>query len=242
MRKGFHNPERRRALRYRWLHAHPVIRRSTSFFAAAAVVTRALASRRRSGFLAQIGAHLECANVRRAAEILAGLRYGGGSALENTADFVHYEQQLVQAALDALRATDHEGYASVVCAANAEIASACGFIARLRHPQFARAARWVRQRLSRPIDFARREDRELLGNAIAREASAVQQRLEELRGVRALVPGYFFRRARRQDGAAAGAAFGTEIYQPVRGLDDVEVVLDDYDGVAFIAQAVQHVE
>jgi hypothetical protein len=33
-----------------------------------------------------------------------------------------------------------------------------------------------------------------------------------------------------------------EVDQPVGGLDDVEVVLDDHDGVAVVAQAVQHLE
>jgi peptide chain release factor 3 len=38
------------------------------------------------------------------------------------------------------------------------------------------------------------------------------------------------------------AALGAEVDQPVGGLDDVEVVLDDDDGVAVVAQAVQHLE
>jgi hypothetical protein len=37
----------------------------------------------------------------------------------------------------------------------------------------------------------------------------------------------------------ACAAFRPEIDDPVSGLDDVEVVLDDDDGIAVIAQAVQ---
>ena len=63
-----------------------------------------------------------------------------------------------------------------------------------------------------------------------------------MRGVRLLVPGHFFGRAGREDGAATGAAFGAEIDDPVRGLDHVEVVLDDHHGVALIAQPVQHIE
>jgi len=42
------------------------------------------------------------------------------------------------------------------------------------------------------------------------------------------------------DLAAADTAFRAEIDDPVGGLDDVEVVLDDDDGVAVIAQPVQH--
>ena len=40
--------------------------------------------------------------------------------------------------------------------------------------------------------------------------------------------------------AAAGAAFGAEVDDPVRGLDDVEVVLDHDHRVAVVAQPVQH--
>ena len=36
--------------------------------------------------------------------------------------------------------------------------------------------------------------------------------------------------------AAAGAALGTHVDDPVRGLDDVEVVLDDDDRVALVDQ------
>jgi hypothetical protein len=44
------------------------------------------------------------------------------------------------------------------------------------------------------------------------------------------------------DAAAALAALGTQVDHPVRGLDDVEVVLDHHDRVARVSQAVQHVE
>jgi hypothetical protein len=42
--------------------------------------------------------------------------------------------------------------------------------------------------------------------------------------------------------AAAVAAFGAHVDEPVGGLDDVEVVLDDDHGVAVVAQAVEHAE
>ena len=51
-----------------------------------------------------------------------------------------------------------------------------------------------------------------------------------------------FRRAAGDDFAAAAAAFRAEIDDPVRGFDDVQVVFDDDDGVAAVAQAVQHVK
>ena len=51
--------------------------------------------------------------------------------------------------------------------------------------------------------------------------------------------GDVFRCAGGDDLAAAGTAFWSEIDDPVGGLDDVEVMLDDHDGVALIGQAVQ---
>ena len=48
-------------------------------------------------------------------------------------------------------------------------------------------------------------------------------------------------RARRAV-AAAAAAFRAHVHKPVCGLDDVEVVLDDDDGVAVVAQALEHLE
>jgi uncharacterized Fe-S cluster-containing radical SAM superfamily protein len=53
---------------------------------------------------------------------------------------------------------------------------------------------------------------------------------------------HVFRRARHHHLAAAGAAFGAHVDQPVGGLDDVQVVLDDDDGVAGVAQLVQHLQ
>ena len=49
-------------------------------------------------------------------------------------------------------------------------------------------------------------------------------------------------RARGNDAPAAVAAFRSEVDHPVRGLDDIQVVLDDYDSVAVIAQPMQHPE
>ena len=49
-------------------------------------------------------------------------------------------------------------------------------------------------------------------------------------------------RAGGDDAPAAVAAFGAEVDDPVGGLDDVQVVLDDDDRVARISQAMQHVE
>ena len=49
-------------------------------------------------------------------------------------------------------------------------------------------------------------------------------------------------RALGDDQAAAGAALGAHVDDPVGGLDDVEVVLDDDDGVARVDQPAQHAE
>ena len=52
--------------------------------------------------------------------------------------------------------------------------------------------------------------------------------------------GHLCRGAGDHDLATADAAFRTEVDDPVSGLDDVEVVFDNDDGVAVVAQAVQH--
>src|SRR6184192_2383585 len=44
------------------------------------------------------------------------------------------------------------------------------------------------------------------------------------------------------DLAAAFTALRTQVYHPVGGLDDIEVVLDHHDGVALVAQAVQDMQ
>jgi hypothetical protein len=44
------------------------------------------------------------------------------------------------------------------------------------------------------------------------------------------------------DLAAAVAAFGAEVDDPVGGLDDFEIVLDHHHGVALLDQLVQHLE
>ena len=160
-----------RERRYRRIAADPAVAARTTFFAAAAVVTRALATRDQPPFLVKLGAMLEVANVRRAREIRAGQRYKTGTPRANTADFVHFEQALVEAELARLRARDEGAWRDVIECANVQIRRATGGLARWLNREFARAALDTRRQLGRDIDFARREDRELLGNAIAREAA-----------------------------------------------------------------------
>ena len=61
-------------------------------------------------------------------------------------------------------------------------------------------------------------------------------------GVGLFVAGDQFGRALRDDAAAAFAAFGTEVDDPVGLLDDVEMVLDDEHGVAERDEALENVE
>ena len=67
-----------------------------------------------------------------------------------------------------------------------------------------------------------------------------EHRREEATGVAALARRDLLGRAGDDDLAAAVAALGAEVDDPVGGLDDVEVVLDDEHGVAGIDQALQH--
>ena len=52
--------------------------------------------------------------------------------------------------------------------------------------------------------------------------------------------GHCCRGAGDHDFTTADTAFRAQVDDPVGGLDDVEVVFDDDDGVAMITQAVQH--
>src|SRR6186997_1495044 len=51
-----------------------------------------------------------------------------------------------------------------------------------------------------------------------------------------------FRSPLRDYPASGRAAFRSQVDDVVRGFDDVEVVLDDHDGVALIDELVEHVE
>src|SRR5712664_679952 len=73
-------------------------------------------------------------------------------------------------------------------------------------------------------------------------AAAAEDLSEILPGVTALRLGYLLRRACRDDAAALVAALWTDVHDPVRALDHVEVVLDHQHGVARLDQPVEHVQ
>ena len=61
-------------------------------------------------------------------------------------------------------------------------------------------------------------------------------------GVAILAASDLLRGAGRDHGAAVVAALGTEVDDPVRSLDDVEVVLDDDNRAAGVREAVQNLQ
>ena len=65
---------------------------------------------------------------------------------------------------------------------------------------------------------------------------------QKLPGVTPFASGDFSRRARSDDLAASRAPLGSHVDDVVGRLDDVEVVLDEEDGVALIRQAAQDAE
>ena len=73
-------------------------------------------------------------------------------------------------------------------------------------------------------------------------AALGQHGFQILPGIAALFLHHVFGRADGDDLAAAVAAFGAKIEDPVGGLDDFEIVLDDHDRIAGLHQFVQHVE
>src|SRR5687768_16253785 len=78
--------------------------------------------------------------------------------------------------------------------------------------------------------------------SFARPRALGEQWLEVATRMRDLNFGDFLWRPSGDDRAATNSAFGPEVDDPVRRLDDVEVVLDHQDGVPAIDEAVQHFE
>src|SRR6476620_151178 len=79
--------------------------------------------------------------------------------------------------------------------------------------------------------------------AADRTPRPLRQDFSQERGRVALLRlGKLLRRARRHDPPAAGTAVRTEVHDPVRALDDVQVVFDGDHGVALVHEALQHHE
>ena len=71
---------------------------------------------------------------------------------------------------------------------------------------------------------------------------ALQQRLEVGAGDGGGVGGYLLGGALRDYEASSAAAFGAEVEEVIDGLEDVEVVLDDDDGVAAVNELLEDAE
>ncbi|MNK74930.1 hypothetical protein D3C87_944540 [compost metagenome] len=71
---------------------------------------------------------------------------------------------------------------------------------------------------------------------------AIQHLLEVLSGPAGGVVRHLLRGAEGHDLAAAVAALGTEVQQVVGDLDDIQIVLDDDDGVAVVDQFLKHLQ
>lgn len=158
-----------RSRRYENVQADPVIACRTEFYAAASLVTGALALVAPSRFLCDLSEMLEVANMARAYGIRTRQLYPEGSVEKNTADFIRYEQTLVQKALDALRNRQPELYRREVNIANFLLNALNRTLLRkvLRSP-FARGVRAAAAELGESIDFARQNHREVLGMQLAR--------------------------------------------------------------------------
>jgi hypothetical protein len=161
----------RRSRLYAALHADAQISHCTSFFAAASVITGLFCLRPPSLFLCELSQTLEAVNLERAEQIRRGTLYTRGSVQHNTADFVHYEQSVVQLSFDQLRRTQPDHYRREIQSANQSLR---GFwvqlSVRLLKPYFARTLLSVTQHLGRSLDIAKQTDREFLGRELAKDA------------------------------------------------------------------------
>ena len=150
------------------VQADPAIARRTEFFAAASLVTGALALAAPSRFFRDLSGMLEAANMARAHGIRTRALYHDGPIEKNTADFIHYEQGLVQTALEALRCRKPELYRREVDVANFLLNTLnCAVLRCLLRSSFARAVRAATAELGGTIDFARQDHREALGMQLA---------------------------------------------------------------------------
>jgi hypothetical protein len=164
-----------RSFRYEELNSDPRIGCRTSFFGAAAVVTRLFSVSAPSPFLASLSAALELPNVGRAARIRAGLLYADGGVDANTAQFIRFEQCLIERALAALAVAQPALYETEIARANRSLAHLALWCSRWRskaHRQMHIAVRIARDILGRTPDFAAQYDREIVGRALACEVAS----------------------------------------------------------------------
>src|SRR5215469_3480096 len=78
--------------------------------------------------------------------------------------------------------------------------------------------------------------------ALSLRGAAGEVGAEVLAGVAGFARGDVFRGAGRDDAAAGVATFRTQVDDPVGGLDDFEIVLDDEHRVAGLDQCMQHIK
>jgi len=122
-------------------------------------------------FMSELSGALEVLNVARASQIDHGLLYTNGDIDANTLDFIHFEQCIVQLALEGLMRQNARLYEAQVRTANRSIVLAENLGSRCGWPTyavFARAVQYGRERLGRAIEFANQMGRETLGMEIAR--------------------------------------------------------------------------
>jgi hypothetical protein len=161
---------KRRALTYEYLDADPAIGGRTRFFRAASVVTRVLGASGPTCFMRGLSASLEIANLARARQIRGGGLYTNGAFVANTADFIRFEQALVQQALDALWVEDAPRYAAEVGYVDRGLARMrlwCSCLRSGAHLRLHIALQQARRALGRQPQFARQVDRETIGLALA---------------------------------------------------------------------------
>jgi hypothetical protein len=161
-----------RSLRYVNTAMDKRISSRTNFFVAAAAVTNALGGSPQSSFMKDLSASLETANMQRANQIRDGHLYSTGSVAQNTKDFVTFEQNNVQKALDAIKQHNPDQYQKELSEQNASLnGNLTSLAGRFTDPAVTRAIALTQQALGRSIDFGNQSDREALGNAIAGQVS-----------------------------------------------------------------------
>jgi RHS repeat-associated protein len=166
-----------RSRTYERIDADPNVSDKTRFFGAAAIVTSALALPAPAPFMAGLSSQLEKANLQRLEQIRSGQLQMSGSVQENDHAFVHFEQTLVQNALDELKASNPETYENLISTTNSRLNSELvGRAARTTDPSFAKGLAAARERIGGDMDFANQVHREILGQSItevARESTTV---------------------------------------------------------------------